>query len=56
MSNKIIKEEEEAQGKALKAVEALKVVKARKVIEKNNLFILSNNTNVNNENRALLNT
>ncbi|PMD27094.1 hypothetical protein NA56DRAFT_697253 [Hyaloscypha hepaticicola] len=43
ISNKIIREEEEAQGKALKAVEA---------IEENNLFVLGDDTDIDNENRA----
>ena len=43
ISNKMIREEEEAQGKALKAVET---------IEENNLFVSGDNTDVNDENRA----
>jgi hypothetical protein len=39
----MIRKEEEAQGKALKAVET---------IEENNLFVSGNNTNIDNENRA----
>jgi 5'-3' exonuclease len=47
ISNKMIKEEEEAQGKALKAVKAM---------EENNLFVLSDDIDVDNENRVPLNT
>jgi hypothetical protein len=47
MSNKMIREEEEAQGKALKAVEAM---------EENNLFVSSDDTDVDDENRAPLST
>ena len=43
VSNKMIREEEEAQGKALKVMET---------IEENNLFVLDNDTDINNENRA----
>ena len=43
ISNKIIREEEEAQGKALKAVET---------IEENNLFVSGNDTDIDDENRA----
>jgi len=47
MSNKMIKEEEEAQGKALKAV---------KTIEENNLFVSGNDIDVDDKNRALPST
>jgi len=43
VSNKMIREEEEAQGKALKAVEAM---------EENNLFVSGDDTDVDDENRA----
>ena len=43
ISNKIIREKEEVQGKTLKTVET---------IEENNLFVSDNNTNVDNENRV----
>ena len=44
VSNKMIREEEEAQGKALKAVKAM---------EENNLFVSGDDTDINDENRAL---
>ncbi|PMD26730.1 hypothetical protein NA56DRAFT_654519 [Hyaloscypha hepaticicola] len=43
ISNKIIRKEEKAQGKALKIVETM---------EENNLFISGDDTDINNENRA----
>ena len=43
VSNKMIREEEEAQGKALKAVEAM---------EENNLFVSGDDTDIDDENRA----